>query len=78
MIVAEEDLGKARLQGDHGRLVYIAEGQVSSADEVIHFVAKDAVAGTLREDVADDLDGQLDGRHGETDPDKAAKAFLLF
>ena len=77
VVVAKQNLSEARLQGDHRRLVHITEGEMASAHEVIHLVAEDAVAGPLRENVANDLDRQLDGGHGETDPDKTAKALPL-
>ncbi len=76
MAVAEEQLGEARLQGDQRRLVHVAEGEVAAADEVVHFVAEDAVSGVLGEDIADDLDGELERGEGEADPEKGAKAFL--
>lgn len=75
--IAEKDVGEAGLEGDHGGLVDIAEGDMAAADEVVQLVAEDAVAGMLGEDGADGLNGQLDGGEDEADPEEAAEAIAL-
>ena len=65
----EERLRHAGHQRHHGRLIHIPEGQPLPADQVVHLIAKDAVARMLRNDVGDDVQRYLDRGKRKADPD---------
>ncbi len=62
MVKSKQHFRDARLQRHHGRLIDVAPGKAASADDVVHFVAKNSVAEMLRHKVSDKLNRKFDGR----------------
>ena len=65
MLEAEQHFCDARLQCNHRRLIDIAPGKVASADDVVHFVAKNSIAKMLRQQISDELNREFNRRECE-------------
>jgi hypothetical protein len=65
--MAEEHVAQPCLQGSKRWLIHISECKVPAANEVIHLVAKDAIAGMLSKDIADNLDSKLESGKDKTE-----------
>ena len=55
------------MQGDGWAVVYIAPGEVATADDVVEFVAEVAVADVGFPEIGGDVDGEFDGCEGESE-----------